>query len=68
MPHIPEQFQSLLLERIETVIERVTFDDSGIMGRGGNGGLLSRDTIRAVDDLRIIINDVKRQPPAKSED
>lgn len=68
MPHIPEQLHDTLLERIETVIDRVTFDDSGIMGRGGNGGLLSRDTIRAVDDLRLIINDIKRLPAATTED
>lgn len=34
------------------LIDKVTFDESGMAGRGGNGGLLSRETIRAADELR----------------
>lgn len=30
-------------------------DDAGINGRGGNGGLISRETIRKADDLRIAL-------------
>lgn len=42
-----------LLARAKAVVEKVTYDESGNMGRGGNGGLLSRDTIRATDELRL---------------
>lgn len=54
-----------LLRHIEAVIEAVTRDDVGAMvaGRwvGGNGGMLSRETIRAVDALRLKVNDLKRE-------
>lgn len=68
MPHIPEELQSTLLEQAEDVVNRVTFDESGALGKGGNGGLLSRETIRATDELRITISEIKRRPAAKTED
>jgi hypothetical protein len=68
VPHIPEDLHDPLIERIDAVIARVTFDDSGAMGQGGNGGLLSRETIRAVDELRLITSEIKRLPAAKTED
>lgn len=37
------------------LIDAVTFDDSGTAGRGGNGGLVSRDTIHRADELRLAI-------------
>lgn len=46
---------SRLLRAAEAAVAAVTFDDSGTNGRGGNGGLLSRETIRKVDELRIEI-------------
>lgn len=33
----------------------VDFDNSGLMGRGGNGGLLSQESIRACDELRLLL-------------
>lgn len=42
------------------LIDAVTFDDSGVHGRGGNGGLLSRDTIRKADELRLIIDNFEK--------
>lgn len=42
------------------LVEAVTFDDSGTMGKGGNGGLLSRETIRKADILRLTLNDIKK--------
>lgn len=68
MPHIPEELQNTLLEQSAALVAAVTFDDSGMMGKGGNGGLLSRDTIRAADELRLTLNDIKRLPAAKTED
>lgn len=38
---------------VRALVDRVRFDDSGVDGRGGNGGLLSRETLRAADNLRI---------------
>jgi len=39
----------------EKLIEALTYDDSGSAGRGGNGGLISRDTIRLSDHLRTLV-------------
>src|SRR5690554_4659634 len=39
-----------------TLLERVTFDTTGDAGRGGNGGLISCDTLRAADGLRVAIS------------
>jgi len=49
----------LLLAQIvtaaESLVEAVTNDDSGSLGSGGNGGLLSRETIRKSDELRVLL-------------
>jgi len=39
----------------ERLVEALTFDDSGAFGRGGNGGMLSRETIRKADELRVLL-------------
>lgn len=48
-----------LIEDAEAVVKAVTRDDCGQMigeiWMGGNGGLLSRETLKAVDKLRITI-------------
>ena len=44
-----------LLNAAKAVVDAVTFDDSGFNGQGGNGGLISRETIRKVDVLRQTI-------------
>jgi hypothetical protein len=44
----------------KALIEALRFDDSGNEGRGGNGGLLSRETIRKADELRIAIGRYER--------
>lgn len=49
-----------LLEAAKILIERLNFDNSGVHGRGGNGGLISVETIRACDELRVIVNRVDR--------
>lgn len=38
------------------LIGAVDFDVNGINGKGGNGGLISNETIRAADELRLIIS------------
>ncbi|QDZ10554.1 hypothetical protein [Devosia ginsengisoli] len=48
------------------LVQAVTFDDSGNMGKGGNGGLLSRETIRKADTLRLTLNDINKLLPAGS--
>ncbi|MCX5495422.1 hypothetical protein OSH11_11950 [Kaistia dalseonensis] len=42
-----------LLKSIDALLDAITYDDSGSMGRGGNGGLISRETIRKCDELRL---------------
>ena len=49
-----------LIARAEDLIDAVTFDDSGHAGTGGNGGLLSRETIRKADGLRLAICAARR--------
>jgi len=39
----------------ERLVEALTIDDSGSLGTGGNGGLLSRETIRKADELRVLL-------------
>lgn len=40
----------------EKLLTSVTYDDCGEFGRGGNGGLISRDTVRAADELRLTLS------------
>lgn len=60
-----------LLPLIEAVIAAVDFDNNGAMiagqFKGGNGGLLSIETIRAVDQLRLAVNTWKAQQPTPDE-
>jgi hypothetical protein len=58
------------LDQAQKVVDAVTFDDSGSMvagvWKGGNGGLLSRETLQEVDLLRrMLIGLMARQPPVK---
>jgi hypothetical protein len=53
-----------IITAAEALIESLVFDDSGVNGRGGNGGLISRETIRKADELRIIISSYKRKTKA----
>lgn len=45
-----------LVRKARTVVDSITFDECGIMvgnqWQGGNGGLLSRETLREVENLR----------------
>lgn len=47
----------------KALLDAVTFDDSGAGGRGGNGGLISRDTIRKADELRLILSETDDAAP-----
>jgi hypothetical protein len=57
-----EKLASLIADA-QVVVDSVTMDDSGqLIGQiwmGGNGGLLSNDTIKAVDKLRSTIRAIK---------
>ena len=44
-----------IVKAAEALIAALTFDDSGFMGKGGNGGLISRETIRKADELRVVL-------------
>lgn len=50
-----------LIQKAEELIAAVVYDDSGNNGRGGNGGLISRETIRKTDELRLALYEVKRK-------
>lgn len=45
-----------LVEATKELVEGVKFDDSGFMGKGGNGGLISSTTIRKADNARIALS------------
>lgn len=49
-----------LLKAAEALLKSLTYDESGIDGRGGNGGLISRETIQKGDFLRIELSRVNR--------
>ncbi len=44
-----------LANALQKLIDSVSYDMSGIMGQGGNGGLLSSDTVRASDEARLVL-------------
>lgn len=52
-----------LVADAQAVVDAVTLDENGkmigTMWQGGNGGLLSRDTLKAVDRLRLTLARVK---------
>lgn len=48
-----------LINAADALVAAITYDDSGNAGRGGNGGLISRETIRKTDALRIALAQVK---------
>ena len=52
---------SELIKAAKALIDAVTFDVSGINGKGGNGGLTSTETIRKCDELRLAIYRVERK-------
>lgn len=58
-------------ERLEAaardLLNAVTFDDSGAGGRGGNGGLISRETIAKADKLRLILSEPAEPALASNE-
>lgn len=65
MPSPREEKIRPLLTQAQAVVDAVTLDDSGMMVGGiwvgGNGGLLSRDTLKAVDALRKTVMAVKAE-------
>ena len=51
-----------LIAGAKTLIDKVEFDINGTHGKGGNGGLISDETIRAAGDLRIILSRISEHP------
>lgn len=50
-----------LATALDDLIKAITFDDSGENGKGGNGGLISRETIRKADEARIVLAAYRRR-------
>ncbi len=50
-----------LIRRAERLIDSVGFDAHGNAGHGGHGGLLSDETLKAADLLRIEVHRLKRK-------
>lgn len=54
------------LEAASELLQRVTFDSDGVMvgmvRQGGNGGIISNDTLRAADALRRSFDDLEAFP------
>lgn len=44
-----------IVDHLKALIAAVEFDDSGVNGRGGNGGLLSPETRQAADRARLSV-------------
>lgn len=57
---------ALAIAKARALLEAVDFDSNGIMvgnmRQGGNGGILSRQTLKAADDLRRALDQVGTQP------
>lgn len=52
--------QAELMDKVQALLDALTFDDSGFQGKGGNGGLISRETIRKADEVRIAMSRLKQ--------
>lgn len=50
-----------LIEQSAELVEAVTFDESGVNGRGGNGGLLDRQTMHKAARLGRTLEAIKRR-------
>lgn len=55
-PDEPFDFAAALAAAIRALVAAVDFDMNGQQGRGGNGGLLSNETLRASDEARLVLN------------
>jgi len=57
-----------LMHRAKALVDAVSFDNSGAMiagqWQGGNGGLISRETIKVADELRREIEALEAQARA----
>ena len=51
----------ILIARSNGFLDLFTYDVNGRDGRGGNGGLITKETIQAADKLRMALDVVKRQ-------
>lgn len=56
---------SRALDAATDLLERITFDSDGVMvgmvRQGGNGGIISNETLRAADALRRALDDLAGQ-------
>ncbi|MET3925587.1 hypothetical protein [Devosia sp. 2618] len=61
-----------VITRARTLLDAVTYDSDGIMighqRQGGNGGLLSRDSLKAADQLRKALDALDSTPITKEVD
>jgi hypothetical protein len=42
----------------QKLVDQVEYDVCGKNGKGGNGGLVSTETIRAADECRLVLNTI----------
>ena len=66
MTPLPPAIAAALTAAAE-LLERVTFDSDGVMvgfmRQGGNGGIISNDTLRAADALRLALDRIEQEHP-----
>lgn len=56
-----------LIAAAMALVDSITFDESGFMGQGGNGGLISRKTIDLNNNLRRLIEAEGQRLSASAE-
>ena len=56
-----QEQMKILIARSNDFLDLFTYDVNGRDGRGGNGGLITKETIQAADKLRMALEVAKRQ-------
>ena len=54
-----QEQMKILIARSNDFLDLFTYDVNGRDGRGGNGGLITKETIQAADKLRMALETVK---------
>lgn len=53
------------IRAVEALIRSVDYDENGVGGKGGNGGLLSRDTLHKMGEARQHLHRFKQLRPTQ---
>lgn len=62
----PKESLSTVAARANDLLDRFTFDVTGYNGQGGNGGLITKETMQAADKLRMALEAVKEAENGKN--